>query len=247
MPRLFMPWAWLSASARAGAEANARYLAHQQRASDVSGGFGAISKVLRMLLQSAVLGARCLSGHRRPSHRRHHDRLLDPDVAGAGACRAGDRQLEGLRQCASGLEASQDRSGFAVRADRAVEAAGSLHAPVRRKCRHGRTGRSKICRSGHVFRAPAGSGLGVIGPSASGKSSLARMLVGVWPSWRGKIRLDGAAIEQWLTEDLGRHVGYLPQDVELFAGTVTRTSRASRRTRIPRLFLPRPRRPTSTT
>ena len=46
------------------------------------------------------------------------------------------------------------------------------------------------------------------------------MLVGVWPTWRGKVRFDGAAIEQWLPEDLGRHIGYLPQDVELFAGTV---------------------------
>jgi ATP-binding cassette subfamily C protein len=66
----------------------------------------------------------------------------------------------------------------------------------------------------------AGSGLGIIGPSASGKSSLARMIVGVWPTWRGKVRVDGAALEQWLPEDLGRHIGYLPQDVELFAGTV---------------------------
>jgi ABC-type protease/lipase transport system fused ATPase/permease subunit len=60
----------------------------------------------------------------------------------------------------------------------------------------------------------------VIGPSASGKSSLARVLVGVWPALRGKIRLDGASIDQWSPEALGRHIGYLPQDVELFAGTV---------------------------
>jgi ABC-type protease/lipase transport system fused ATPase/permease subunit len=46
------------------------------------------------------------------------------------------------------------------------------------------------------------------------------MIVGVWPAWRGKVRVDGAALEQWLPEDLGRHIGYLPQDVELFAGTV---------------------------
>ena len=46
------------------------------------------------------------------------------------------------------------------------------------------------------------------------------MLVGVWPTWRGKVRLDGAALEQWLPEELGQHIGYLPQDVELFAGTV---------------------------
>ena len=70
------------------------------------------------------------------------------------------------------------------------------------------------------FELKAGSGLGIIGPSASGKSSLARMIVGVWPTWRGKVRFDGAAVEQWLPEDLGQHIGYLPQDVELFAGTV---------------------------
>ena len=46
------------------------------------------------------------------------------------------------------------------------------------------------------------------------------MIVGVWPSWRGKVRFDGAAIEQWLPEDLGRHIGYLPQDVALFDCTV---------------------------
>jgi ATP-binding cassette subfamily C protein len=71
-----------------------------------------------------------------------------------------------------------------------------------------------------TFQLQAGQGLGVIGPSASGKSSLARAVVGVWIPARGKIRLDGAALEQWERDDLGRHIGYVPQDVELFAGTV---------------------------
>jgi PrtD family type I secretion system ABC transporter len=71
-----------------------------------------------------------------------------------------------------------------------------------------------------TFARKAGNGLGIIGPSASGKSSLARMIVGVWAPARGKVRLDGAAIEQWHPEELGRHIGYLPQDVELFAGSV---------------------------
>jgi ATP-binding cassette, subfamily C, bacterial PrsD len=70
------------------------------------------------------------------------------------------------------------------------------------------------------FALKAGNGLGIIGPSAAGKSSLVRGLVGVWAPVQGTIRLDGAALDQWSCEDLGRHIGYLPQDVELFDGTV---------------------------
>jgi ATP-binding cassette subfamily C protein len=70
------------------------------------------------------------------------------------------------------------------------------------------------------FELKAGTVLGVIGPSASGKTSLARLLVGVWQPPRGKVRLDGAALDQWSPEDLGRHIGYLPQEVELFDGTI---------------------------
>jgi ATP-binding cassette subfamily C protein len=71
-----------------------------------------------------------------------------------------------------------------------------------------------------AFALKAGSAVGVIGPSGSGKSSLARALVGVWPAVRGKVCLDGAALSQWRSEDLGDHIGYLPQEVELFSGTV---------------------------
>jgi ATP-binding cassette subfamily C protein len=70
------------------------------------------------------------------------------------------------------------------------------------------------------FSLSAGQGVGVIGPSGSGKSSLVRALVGVWQPFRGKVRLDGAALDQWSSDVLGQHIGYLPQDLELFAGTV---------------------------
>lgn len=73
---------------------------------------------------------------------------------------------------------------------------------------------------GAAFQVEAGEALGIIGPSAAGKTSLARAILGVWPLRAGTIRLDGADIGQWDRDDLGPYVGYLPQDIELFDGTI---------------------------
>lgn len=70
------------------------------------------------------------------------------------------------------------------------------------------------------FRLAAGDSLAIIGPSASGKTSLARLVTGIWPSMSGKVRLDGVDIYAWKKNELGPHVGYLPQNVELFDGTI---------------------------
>jgi ATP-binding cassette subfamily C protein EexD len=70
------------------------------------------------------------------------------------------------------------------------------------------------------FRVMPGESIGIVGPSAAGKSSLARAVLGVWPLSAGSVRLDGAEIGQWSREELGPHLGYLPQDVELLDGTV---------------------------
>ncbi|UXT52249.1 type I secretion system permease/ATPase [Agrobacterium tumefaciens] len=70
------------------------------------------------------------------------------------------------------------------------------------------------------FTLNAGDGLGIIGPSASGKSTLARLMTGIWPYERGSVRFDGAALNQWDFEVLGKSIGYMPQQVELMPGTV---------------------------
>ena len=71
------------------------------------------------------------------------------------------------------------------------------------------------------FAAPAGSIVGIVGPSAAGKSTLVRAIMGIWPPQHGVVRLDGADIHSWDKHALGPYVGYLPQDIELFEGSIS--------------------------
>jgi PrtD family type I secretion system ABC transporter len=81
-------------------------------------------------------------------------------------------------------------------------------------------GSDRVLLAGVSFALPAGESLAIVGPSGAGKSTLLRVLTGIWKPAAGTVRLDNADLTQWPREDLGHHIGYVPQDVELFAGSV---------------------------
>ncbi len=198
---------------------NSDYVRETSRASDVALGLGAMSKVLRMAIQSGVLA---LGAY-----------LVIMGQATAGVMIASSILV--ARALAPVELAIGNWKGFVaarqswrrltiVLADLPSREMMELPAPSRgvdvRNLHLVAPGDNRIIVADVSFRLPAGSAMGIIGSSASGKSSLARGLVGVWPAARGEVRFDGASITNWSAERLGRHIGYLPQNVELFAGTV---------------------------
>jgi ATP-binding cassette subfamily C protein len=199
---------------------NGSYLAAQLRAADVSAGFGSLSKVARIALQSAVLGVGAFlvidqqaTGGVIIAGSILSARALAPVDLAIANWRGFEAARTGWRELAAYLARLPERAMQlalpAPRIDLTVESL-SVSPP----------GEARLSVEDVSFGARAGSAIGIVGPSAAGKSSLARALVGVWKPRAGKVRLDGAAIDQWSAEALGRNIGYLPQDVELFAGTV---------------------------
>jgi len=200
--------------------ANTKYLESQRRASDVAGGFGAASRVLRMMLQSGVLAVGAylviyqlatagiiIAGSILSARALAPVDLAIANWRGFIGARQGWKRLTELLAMLPGQ--SEPMELQPPKQSLAVENAGVIPP-----------GSDKATVQDVNLTLQAGNGLGVIGPSGSGKSSLARMMVGVWRPARGRIRLDGAALDQWSPDSLGKHIGYLPQDVELLAGTV---------------------------
>lgn len=199
---------------------NIKYMDAQQQTSDIAGGIGATSRVLRMLLQSGVLAVGAY--------------LVIKQEATAGIIIASSilvsRALAPVELSIAnwkGFQAARQswrRLSDLIALWPEQAAPMSLPVPTESLSVEGITvaprGLQRAVVQDVSFKLNAGQGLGIIGASAAGKTSLARAIVGVWQPARGKIRLDSAALEQWSPETLGSHIGYLPQDVELFDGTI---------------------------
>ena len=176
-------------------------LAAQQQLTNVGSTLGGSSKIARLFLQSLVLAVGALL-------------VIDNEATGgiifASSILAARQSWARLQQWMKELPAEGEVQQLPPPTSTLSVEALSLAPP----------GANRLTVDGVTFLARAGEAIAVIGPSGSGKSTLVRGICGIWQPVRGTVRLDGAALDQWSNEDLGQHLGYLPQNVELLDGTV---------------------------
>lgn len=198
---------------------NARFIAANAALNDRAGLYSTISKVFRLGLQSAMLGVgaylainESVTAGAMIASSIIMGRALAPVESAVGNWRSIQQARQAYARLNTTLRAADAKPRMAlpeptgaVVVDRIAVAPPGSTTPILADIR---------------FELKAGQALGVAGPTGGGKSTLARAMVGVWPAGRGTISLDGAPLDQWPPDDLGRHIGYLPQDVELFDGTV---------------------------
>lgn len=198
------------------------FLNLQARASESAGGFQALAKLLQNTLGSLLLGLGCWL-------------LLHDKLNGGGGMMIvgsilGGRMLAPLVQVVSQWQTVVNVRDAWARLEQLLAAvparAPSMALPAPRgalrveQLMASAPGSNAPILRGVDFALQPGEALAVVGPSASGKTTLARLLVGLWPAASGKVRLDGADVYAWDKSELGPHVGYLPQGVELFEGTL---------------------------
>lgn len=199
------------------------FLNLQAKASESAGGYQAVSKLLQNVLSSLLLGLACWL--------LLHNSLNGGDAMLIIASVLGGRVLAPLVQVVTqwqsvvNVRASWDRLEQLLEAipprpeNMALPAPRGLLQVEQLMAGAPGTGNNSILK-GVAFALAPGEVLAVVGPSASGKTTLARLLVGLWPAAMGKVRLDGVDVFAWDKAELGPHVGYLPQGIELFDGSL---------------------------
>ncbi|WP_375750388.1 type I secretion system permease/ATPase [Vibrio sp. HN007] len=197
------------------------YIVNQKGSVETSTIFTATSRATRMILQSLTLGLGAylaINMEISPGMMIAGSILLGRAMAPVDQLIGGWKGIQQARLQYSRIDelldnTKEDRTPMSL-----PEPKGALKVESVSRLVHGR--RSPTLRD-VTFALSAGSSVGVIGPSAAGKSTLARIILGIWSPVSGTVRLDEAEINQWSREDLGRYVGYLPQDIELFDGTIS--------------------------
>lgn len=202
------------------ATANDKHLELQTRTSDISGTYSAISRVLRMLLQSSILGLAAyltimgeLSAGAIIAATIASSRAMAPIDLAIGNAKNMEAARAAWRRLRNTVEVLENQPEPMSLPDpsQSLKVEGiTVAAPA--------TGR--VLLSDVSFQAVAGQAIGIIGPSGGGKTTLARSLTGIWPTLRGSIRLDGAELAQWSDDSRGAQIGYMPQDVALLDATV---------------------------
>ncbi|WP_323140222.1 type I secretion system permease/ATPase [Massilia phyllosphaerae] len=211
LPHLFQRWFRLHGT----------FLGLQADASQKAGLIGAVTKFVQVAMGSLVLGLGALLVL---------ENKITPGMMIAASILLG-RTLQPVQQViavwksVSGARSAWTRLAALLDANPARAAGMALPAPQGTLVLDNVTAappglKNPVLKNVSLALVP-GDVLGVLGPSGCGKSTLARLLVGVWPAMIGKVRLDGADVHQWNKTELGPHLGYLPQDIELFAGSIS--------------------------
>ena len=197
-----------------------RILEMQTLASDRAAYISGLARFVRITLQSLILGTGALlaiEGSITPGM------MIASSILSGRALAPVEQLIGAWKQLLTGRRAwsrlKQLLQAFPPRAD-AMKLQRPLGMLSVEHLHAGAPGMSQSIIRGPHFNLSPGESLGIIGPSASGKSTLARLLVGIWPAQSGKVRLDGVDVYLWNKEELGPWIGYLPQDVELFEGTI---------------------------
>ncbi len=192
----------------------------QTAAADTAGGFTAISRTARLMLQSAVLGA---GAYLVLQQELSAGAIIAASIIMGRGLAPAEQAIGAWRTCVAARGAWQRLGTVLIAHPEPVtrmplpEPAGHVRAEM---VYAAAPGVALPQLKGVGFELAPGEVLAVVGPSGAGKSTLARVLVGIWKPSRGTVRIDGATLDQWPEQQLGGIVGYLPQDVELFDGTV---------------------------
>jgi PrtD family type I secretion system ABC transporter len=201
-------------------QVNKSYMAASEAANDIASGLGGMSKVFRMILQSGILAVGAYLVIQQESTA---GIIIASSILTARALAPVEMAIANWKGFIAARQAGQRLDQLLKllpKEDEPMALPAPEHSFIVDRIHVVPPGAEKPVLHDVSFALVSGQGLGIIGPSGSGKSSLARALVGVWPRLHGKIRMDNAALDQWSSESLGQHIGYLPQSVELFDGSV---------------------------